>query len=202
MNAELGATQLASASCVQMIWGLDMTQHRRTLKRYEGLGDIRHITCSCYQQLPLFQNDKLKDAFAIYLGDARDRLGFKLYAWVLMPEHFHLLLRPRTGQDVAQILRGVKAGFAKSVIRRWRELQAPILRRITDAAGRTHFWQTGGGYDRNLYSEQDVLEKIAYTHRNPVRRGLVGRPSDWRWSSAGWYERLEGYCGPEIDQLI
>jgi putative transposase len=141
--------------------------------------------------------------FVQYLVKAKERLGFRLYAWVLMPEHFHLLMRPRSSdQRAAEILRGIKAGFAKIVIRRWRELDAPILKRITDSAGRTRFWQTGGGYDRNLFSEQEVIEKIAYIHRNPVRRGLSVSPCEWRWSSAGWYKKVQTYSGPEIDALI
>ena len=181
--------------------GLCMTVHRRTLKRYEGLGDIRYLTCSCYRQLPLFKNDKIKNGFSAYLGKSRNRLAFKLYAWVLMPEHFHLLLRPAQGQDVSQVLRGIKAGFARTTLNRWRELDARILERITDSSGKTRFWQTGGGYDRNVYAENEVLEKIAYIHRNPVRRGLVDQPSEWRWSSARSYEKDSSYQGPILDRL-
>ena len=45
------------------------------------------------------------------------------------------------------------------------------------------FWQRGGGYDRNLRSPHDVLEKIQYIHANPVYRGLAENPEDWLWSS-------------------
>jgi len=45
------------------------------------------------------------------------------------------------------------------------------------------FWQRGGGYDRNLRSDRDIHEKIAYVHDNPIRRGLVERAEDWPWSS-------------------
>ncbi len=45
------------------------------------------------------------------------------------------------------------------------------------------FWQRGGGYDRNLWSTRDILEKVQYIHNNPLRRGLVSKPQDWPWSS-------------------
>ena len=179
-----------------------MTEHRRTLKRYEGLGDIRYLTCSCYRRLPLFQNDKIKDAFTTYLGKSRDRLAFNLYAWVVMPEHLHILLKPAPRQDVSQVLRGIKAGFAKTTIERWRELDAPILGRITDSSGRARFWQTGGGYDRNVFTEKQLVQKIGYIHHNPVRRGLVDRPGDWLWSSERHYEPDDSYEGPTIDWLV
>jgi len=118
-----------------------------------------------------------------------------------MPEHFHLLIRPKDqDQTVEHILRRIKAGFAQSVINRWHKLHAPILIRITDKNGRRRFWQSGGGYDRNIFSESELIEKIGYIHRNPVARELVPRPCDWKWSSARWYERRQDYRGPVISK--
>lgn len=63
----------------------------------------------------------------------------------------------------------------------------PVLDRLTDARGRRHFWQRGGGFDRNLVSEAHVRQKVDCIHANPVRRGLVTSPTDWGWSSARFY---------------
>ena len=46
------------------------------------------------------------------------------------------------------------------------------------------FWQPGGGHDRNLYSAEEIWEKVDYVHRNPVKRKLCAREEDWMWSSA------------------
>ena len=48
-------------------------------------------------------------------------------------------------------------------------------------------WELGGGYDRNIYSQKERKEKIWYTLLNPVRKGLVGDLTEYRWSSAKWY---------------
>ena len=171
----------------------------RKLKRYEHRNDVRYITCSCYKRLALFQNDSIKDRFVQHLRMTQEDYGFRLYAWVLMPEHFHLLLRPADPNDtMTPIVRRLKAGFAKRVIDRWRELNAPILPRITDASDAVRFWQRGGGYDRNLYSESELMEKIAYVHRNPVKRGLVAAPSEWAWSSARAYENGDDETGLQL----
>jgi hypothetical protein len=45
------------------------------------------------------------------------------------------------------------------------------------------FWQPRY-YDFNVYRQQKLMEKLDYMHQNPVQRGLVTRPEDWRWSSA------------------
>jgi putative transposase len=49
------------------------------------------------------------------------------------------------------------------------------------------FWQSGGGFDRNITTAKTLLSMIDYIHLNPVRRELVEKATDWRWSSAAWY---------------
>ena len=46
------------------------------------------------------------------------------------------------------------------------------------------FWQTGGGFDRNLWNAKAIHSSINYIEANPVRAGLVEKPEDWQWSSA------------------
>jgi len=156
--------------------------------RYEIPQQARLLTCSCYRRLAFFGNEAIKDAFVEHLRVCRESDGFKLFAWVVMPEHFHLLLLPNLPTTpVSVILRNLKEPFARMVIGRWKELDAPILSTITDSRGSRHFWQRGGGHDRNILGGHELPEKINYIHMNPVRRGLVTRPEAWRWSSASWY---------------
>ena len=44
------------------------------------------------------------------------------------------------------------------------------------------------GYDRNVFTERELREKLDYCHKNPVTRGLVHDPADWKWSSYRFYE--------------
>ena len=75
----------------------------------------------------------------------------------------------------------------------WVELDAPVLERLRDARGTYRFWQRGGGYDRNIYSDTEFNEKIGYIHMNPVRAGLVRAPLEWAWISARrWSGEREG----------
>ena len=162
------------------------TIHRR--KRYEVLNQPRFLTFSCYRRLALFNNDSIKRRFIEYLEDAQHDLSFELIAWVLMPEHAHLLLTPDLpDHPVPDILERVKRDFACEVLRHWRKHQAPILNRITTPAGTSHFWQRGGGYDRNIRDEQELRAKCDYIHDNPCKRGLAKTPIDWRWSSARYF---------------
>ncbi|MEO1236177.1 MAG: transposase [Planctomycetota bacterium] len=162
--------------------------HRR---RYETLGHARFLTFSCYQRLPLFQNPKIRDHFADALRGTQAATRFDLIAWVVIPDHVHLLLVPDLpDHPIPLVLERLKRPFAQAVLDRWAELDAPVLARLTDARSRRRFWQRGGGYDRNLTDEKQVITKAEYIHANPVRRGLVDSPQDWPWSSAAYYAGL------------
>ena len=158
------------------------------MRRHEHPNHARFLTFSCEHRLPLFDNDAIKDKFVHQLRRTRERHAFLLHAWVVMPEHVHLLIRFPGPATVPDVLRTLKTGLAKRVVARWRELDASVLGKITDERGNARFWLRGGGYDRNVFSAKEVEEKIAYIHANPVRRGLVERPEDWAWSSARWWQ--------------
>ena len=171
-------------------------QERKTRKRYEVPDGLRYLTFSCYHHLPLFNNDAIKDEFVRALDIARRRTSCRFITWIVMPTHVHMMVVPSLPQYPIPVFLGyLKAPFAKKVLARWKKLNAPILRRITDRRGRLHFWQVGGGYDRNIDSDEEYEEKFNYIHLNPKRAGLVDEPADWRWSSLPWYL---GSRGPGI----
>jgi len=78
------------------------------LRRRYGLGHLHFITCSCYRRLPLFASARAKNLFVKILGEVRDRYGFALAGYVVMPEHIHLLIsEPAQGtpSTVLQVLK-------------------------------------------------------------------------------------------------
>ena len=165
------------------------TAYRRTRRRFEIDNQARFLTFSCYQRLELFQNDEIKNTFVHDINRARNLSNCKLLGWVIMPEHIHLLVIPYLPEfPIPTVLKHLKGSFANTVLKRWRELKAPVLSKLTDTRGKLHFWQKGGGYDRNIRSDEEFFEKLNYIHNNPVIRGLVKCPSGWMWSSAMWYE--------------
>jgi len=182
-----------------------MVEHRKEMKRYEEPNHLRFLTFSCYQQLPLFQDDLAKQTFVDVLLAQRERCGFHLVAWVVMPEHVHLLLWPKLPEyPVSKVLWGLKRDVARRVIEVLRDQGSPMSEKIQNPSGQHQFWQRGGGHDRNLFSDEEILEKIDYTNLNPVRRGLVDRAEDWVWSSARWYAgdrdggiQIDPICRPE-----
>jgi putative transposase len=187
---------------------------RKRMRRREALGSYRYLTFSCYRRLQLFKNQRIRDAFADALAVAREMHRFRLLAWVIMPEHVHLIIVPRpilairagrvlvaSRSTVSTIASDLKGPFAEDVIARWRTLRAKALEKIRTPGGRYRFWQYGGGFDRNIRTEEELWRETCYVNDNPVRRGLVGRAEEWAWSSARWYDRRlsgERVVGGEI----
>jgi hypothetical protein len=64
------------------------------------------------------------------------------------------------------------------------------LRSRTGAVDSGSFWQKRY-YDRNVRDEREFMEKLRYLHRNPVKRGLVKQPAEWKWSSYRHYALRE-----------
>ena len=127
------------------------------------------------------------------IQSARIERDFDLWAWVVMPEHVHLIVRPRPAvSDIALIRKAIKSPVATSALAWLEDLAPHWLPRLTRARGEKTerlFWQSGGGYDRNITEPKTLAAAIDYIHMNPVRRGLVERAEDWPWSSAAWYLR-------------
>lgn len=177
-------------------------ERRKRRKAFDVPGHAHEFTFCCYRGLNLFEDDATKDIFVKCLDEARAKQGFKIWAYVVMPEHVHLLLHPGDFFcKVSEMLSSVKSESAKQGFARLQEIKSPLLERVRvkrkDATSRRRFWQAGGGFDRNMFSPKIIRASIDYLHMNPVRRGLCESTVDWRWSSARWYEGLDALI--EID---
>ncbi len=152
------------------------------LKRYYGAGHLHFITCSCYQRKPWLGTDPRRDLFLRLLEQVRLRYRFVVLGYVVMPEHFHLLIcEPQEG-DPSKAMQILKQRFAQLILRRPRRKQNDQQL----ASAPIHVWQARF-YDFNVWTERKRVEKLRYMHRNPVKRGLVSEPQQWPWSSFRYY---------------
>jgi putative transposase len=147
------------------------------LKRYYTSKDLHFITCSCYRRRPLLGTAHRRDLFLKILEEARQRYQFVVVGYVVMPEHFHLLISEPEKGDPSVVMKVVKQRFARRVRKRQPSNQLDLW----DGA-EEHVWQKRF-YDFNVWNECKRVEKLRYIHRNPVRRGLVEEPDQWAWSS-------------------
>jgi putative transposase len=164
-------------------------RHRRN---FNEPGHAHELTFSCYQRFPFLKSERTCAWLADSIGAARKSLNFDLWAYVFMPEHVHLIVRPRqTVYDKASIRQAIKAPVARLAIEFLKDTDSPWLEKVTRIrAGKCErlFWQSGGGFDRNITEPATLLRMIEYLHRNPVRRDLAKRAREWKWSSAAEFE--------------
>lgn len=99
---------------------------------------------------------------------------YRLLAWAIMPNHIHLLIRPRV--PMSKITGGIKGATAC------------YANKIIGQTGR-HFWQKES-FDHWVRSAAESEKIRTYIETNPVKAGLVNSPQDWKWSSAYRPERL------------
>jgi putative transposase len=170
--------------------------YRKRLRRFDEPGHAHYLTFSCFRGRRFLKSERACQWLVEAIMETRAKLPFDLWAWVFMPEHVHLLLRPRGGICLSEILSGIKVPVAKRAagwVRRNAPQFAPRMLDLQPNGKRfLRFWQRGGGYDRNIVTVQECREKIDYIHKNPVRRGLVKNPADWLWSSfAAWQRGID-----------
>jgi len=152
-----------------------------------------YITVVAKDRLPVFQTDPIKLVTCQALDEARKSGGFLLFAYVIMPDHLHLITDcPKSS---AEVLRYVKGIIGRRVIDYLKEhgYQSSLAKLRHAEWKRKHsysVWQQ----EKNvfsIFSEAVFMQKVNYIHLNPVRAGSVERAIDYRWSSARIWQRCE-----------
>jgi REP element-mobilizing transposase RayT len=86
------------------------------LKRYYEGGDFHFITCSCYRRRPMLDTPERRNLFLTVLEEVRIRYRCVVLGYVVMPEHFHLLVsEPQCGTP-STVMQALKLGFARRVL--------------------------------------------------------------------------------------
>jgi len=157
------------------------------LRHYDHLNTARFITFCCYRRHQFLLQTGVCEVLIKLLERTLNNHGIRLYGYVFMPEHVHLVLHPPDSIRLGPMIGQFKSKTASAILS-GQLLNLPpdcIIRK--DGKERAAFWQPRC-YDHNCRTLVTVLEKISYCHMNPVKRGLVKAPGEWRWSSHNWYE--------------
>jgi len=173
-------------------------QKYKALKHYNSPGHAHELTFSCYHRYDYLSDPVACELFLCELKKSRGEHDFELWAYVLMPNHVHLLILPHQGAyDIVRMLNDTKGRMAKQYRDYILENEPGKFKKYQVFDKSKHrnvcrFWQTGGGFDRNLWNGIAIQKSIEYIEANPVRRKRAAIPSEYRWSSAYTRERESG----------
>jgi len=163
----------------------------KRLHRYYGTHELHFITSSCYRRQPELGSAWRRDLFVKILEETRRKYRFLVHGYVVMPEHFHLLITEPEVGNPSMVMKVIKERFSRRVNRRRKQVAVEpggLWERVRQPVWQRRF------YDFNVWSARKQVEKLRYMHRNPVKRGLVEGPEQWKWSSFRAYRY--GETGP------
>ena len=155
-------------------------------KRYNIPGHAHELTFSCYKKRKFLLSNRACQWLIEAIDKAREKHNFSLWAYVLMPDHVHLLIKPTDEEySISSILKDIKTETGRKAVKYLKENNPSGLKQLSTGQQyrKYRFWQKGGGYDRNLIKEKTLVDSIRYIHNNPVRKQLVDGPGDWYYSS-------------------
>lgn len=164
---------------------------------YNTPGHAHEITYSVYRRKNIFSNPYAGEMFLFELAAARKEFSFQLWAYVIMPNHVHLLIWPlEHDYRIDVINKAIKGRMAKRFIQFTKEnctIDLLIDYLVSEDGNKQYrVWQKGGGFDRNLWNPMAIHQSIEYIEANPVRRKLAVSPEQYRWSSAYARAKKEG----------
>ncbi len=98
------------------------------LHRYYGAHHLHFITCSCYHRQPQLDTPQRRDLFLSILEEARQKYRFVVHGYVIMPEHFHLLITEPEVADPSVVMKVLKERFTNKLRTKGKSAGAPLIR--------------------------------------------------------------------------
>jgi len=175
----------------------------RSRYKYVEPDALYFLTCTIVDWIPVFQSRPYFDIITNSLTYCRANKGMRLYAYVIMENHLHLVA---SAPDLSRVIQEFKSYTAREIIALTKSTGRVDLlnqfmlqkKRYKDESNH-QVWQESA-HPQIIQSDEMLDQKIEYIHNNPVRRGYVDTPEHWRHSSARNY--FEDYHSvPKIDPL-
>jgi len=145
--------------------------------RVDIAGQVYHVINRSNGRVKIFEEDWMYKDFEYLLGEVKEQFDMRILAYVIMPNHWHLLLYPQKDGDLSRAL----AWLGTAHTRRYHAQ--------TKTIGGGHLYQ--GRYKSFLIqTDAHLLTVLKYIERNPVRAKLSRQVENWKWGSA--HRRVRG----------
>jgi putative transposase len=140
-----------------------------------GKGHLHLITCNTHRKLPRLEVEKHRDVFVRLLEELRVKFRFGIAGYVVMPDHFTLLMVEPEIDTAANSIE---------------MLQQRYQRRYNNSARSSdQVWETNHS-DVHVLGAERIETQLNFMHQEPVKAGLAETATDWEWSSARFYAGL------------
>ncbi|HKP68915.1 MAG TPA: transposase [Pyrinomonadaceae bacterium] len=146
-------------------------------------GVLHYVTGNVDKRRPIFRNDSNCIAFLEELQSIRKTYDSRLICFVVMLDHFHLIVNLLDG-NIKKWIQELKSVSARRLV----EINPPGLFAINEEENQV--WQESF-HTMRLWSGWMIWQKINYIHNNPLKAGLVDSAGDYRWSSFRNFYNLE-----------
>jgi putative transposase len=142
-------------------------------------GYCYHVLNRAALRARIFRGPDDYDAFEGILARAKAVVPVRLFAFCVMPNHWHLVVEPREAGDLSRFVQRLAASHAHH------------LRSVYATTGEGAVYQSRFK-SFPIQTDRHFLTVVRYVEQNPTRAGLVARSADWRWSSRWWRARPDG----------
>ena len=161
---------------------------------------LYYLTFQVVGWVDIFTRKIYRDIVIDSLRYCQSQKGLEIYAYVIMSNHIHLLARSQSG-NLSGTIRDFKNFTSKKfleIIEGKQESRRDWMKIVFEYHGKYkksqsfQIW-THENHAEQIYSQKFIEQKIEYIHNNPVKAGLVNKPEDYLYSSAGNYAEIDGF---------
>jgi len=159
-------------------------------RRYYVPNAVVFITTVVAERRPLFADKDTAILLITTMRVVQTIYASDLLAYVILPDHVHLLLRTEPPVTFSQVMQSIKWNFTRSY-KKTRGIGGPVT------VWQQRFW------DHIIRDEGDLARHLDYVHYNPIKHGLTTLPSQWNdstfleWMQRGYYEQTWGVAEPQ-----
>jgi len=119
----------------------------------------------------------------------KEKFVFDIFAIVVLPNHFHIIIKPENIEEFSVIIGSIKRRFTKSLDEKFKDMDISESKIKRKEKG---VWQRRF-YEHLIRSEKDLHNHLDYIHFNPVKHGYIQNVKDWKYSSFKKFVNLGNY---------
>ena len=178
------------------------------MKKFNEPGHIHFVTFKTFKKYPYFEGEKCCLILLEELDYYRQKYGYKIYGYVILPDHVHCLIsfenEKLTISKIIQMIKGATArqiidlslqsGNQEHLLLAQNKNMEQMLHATPNEWNKNHkrglkyqIWQPGF-FDFNIYTTKKFNEKLKYIHGNPIKHGLTNDISKYKFCSWRNYE--------------